>query len=357
MSRFSYKKLNEEQRDTADILLWLFSKRFLKPKAVLGNPERPREAILEMAGGKKSLALLRRAIQANPQGPVVPDPTSGQASSSNPEGGGSSNVGGGATAQLEISSPIKEEGPEEQVEVVPSSPSGKPANDETTSARKRPRIFDASERDLCPIDLSFNASGFIESNFMGPRALEALRDYDPIESIRWVQWAMLRSATILKSVEPRLTMVDHWERRCTQLTGEMKLLDLRLSELEKGNAETESAKSRAEKDLEAALKATGERDVEIQRLKDREVGLLAELEFAKKQVTAEKARADKAEASFTAAEAGRQKMLKVAEDAVKEAEAALKEQILVLAPDFDVSLLGAFKEVVDGQIVDPPPGS
>ncbi|MED6121449.1 hypothetical protein PIB30_030167 [Stylosanthes scabra] len=311
----SYKKLNDEQRDTTDILLWLFSKHFLKPKAVLGSPDRAREAILEMAGGKKSLALLRRAMQANPQGLVFPDPTSGQASSSNPEGGGSSNVGGGATAQLEISSPIQEERPEEQVEVVPLSPSGKPANDEMTSARKRPRVSDASERDLCPIDRSFEASGFIESNFMGPRALEALRDYDPIESTRWVQWAMLRSATILKS----------------------------------GKAEAKSAKSQAEKDLEAALKATKEKDVEVQRLKDREVNLLAELESTKKQVTTEKARADKAEASFTAAEAGRQEMLKVAEDAVKETEAASKEQILVLAPDFDVSLLGAFK--------DPPPGS
>ncbi|MED6204245.1 hypothetical protein PIB30_007354 [Stylosanthes scabra] len=278
----SYKKLNEEQRDTADILLWLFSKRFLKPKAVLGNPERAREAILEMAGGKKSLALLRQAMQANPQGLVILDPTSGQASSSNLEGGGSSNVGEGATAQLEISSLIQEERPEEQVEVVPSSPSGKPANDETTSARKRPRVSDASERDLCPIDRSFDASGFIESNFMGPRALEALRDYDPIESTRWVQWAMLRSATILKSVEPQLTMADHWERRCTQLSGEMKLLDLRRSEQEKGKAEAESAKSQAEKDLEAALKAIKEKDVEVQRLKDREVNLLAELESAKK---------------------------------------------------------------------------
>ncbi|MED6194596.1 hypothetical protein PIB30_030092 [Stylosanthes scabra] len=292
----SYKKLNEEQRDTADILLWLFSKCFLKPKAVLGNPERAREAILEMAGGKKSLALLRQAMQANPQGPVILNPTSGQASSSNPEGGGSSN----------------------------------PANDETTSARKRPRVSDASERDLCPIDRSFDASGFIQSNFMGPRALEAL---------------LGRAAA------------DHWERRYTQLSGEMKLLDLRRSELEKGKAEAESAKSQAEKDLEAALKATKEKDVEVQHLKDREVNLLAELESAKKQVTAEKARTDKAEASFTDAEAGRQEMLKVAEDAVKETEAALKEQILVLAPDFNVSLLGAFKEVVDGQIVDPPPRS
>ncbi|MED6192379.1 hypothetical protein PIB30_009457 [Stylosanthes scabra] len=297
-----YFKLNEEQRDTADILLWLFSKRFLKPKAVLGNPERAREAILEMAGGKKTLALLHQAMQANPQGLVVPNPISGQASSSNPEGGGSSNVGEGAATQLEISSPIQEEGPEQQVEVVPSSPSEKHGNDEMTSARKRPRTSDGSQRDLCPIDRSFDASGFIENNFMGPRALEALRDYDPMESTRWVYWAMLRSATILKSVEPRLTVADHWERRYTH--GEMKLLEQRRAELEKEKVSAEAAKSQAEKDLEASLKAGKEKDAEV---------------------SDEKARADKAEVSFTAAEAGWQQVLKLAEDAVKETENALKE--------------------------------
>ncbi|MED6119894.1 hypothetical protein PIB30_015844 [Stylosanthes scabra] len=88
----------------------------------------------------------------NPQGPIVLDPTSGQASSSNPEGGRSSTVGGGATTQLEISSPIQEEGLEHQVEAVPSSPAGKPADDETTSAQKRPRTSNGAQRDLCPID-------------------------------------------------------------------------------------------------------------------------------------------------------------------------------------------------------------
>ncbi|MED6120093.1 hypothetical protein PIB30_017720 [Stylosanthes scabra] len=188
---------------------------------------------------------------------------------------------------------------------------------------------------------------------MGPRALEALRDYDPMESTRWVQWAMLRSATILKSVEPRLTMADHWERRCTQLTGEMKLLDQRRADLEKEKVGAEAAKSQAEKDLEVSLKAGKEKDAEVQCLKDREVNLSTELESLRKQVSDEKARADKAEASFTAAEAGRQQVLKLAENAVKETENALKEQILVLAPEFNVSLLGAFKEVVDGRIVDP----
>ncbi|MED6206689.1 hypothetical protein PIB30_029164 [Stylosanthes scabra] len=343
----SYKKLNEEQRDTADILLWLFSKRFLKPKAVLGNPERAREAIRIWPVGKRHWRFFAKQckqilkVRSFPIRRVVKRRRRIQRAEGLPTSGG----GGELPLKWKFPLRFKKKVRSQQVEVVPSSPSGKPADDETTSVRKRPRTSEGSQRDLCLIDRSFDASGFIESNFMGPRAVEALRDYDPMESTRWVQWAMLRSATILKSVEPRLTLADHWERRCTQLTGEVKLLDLRRSELEKGKVEVEAAKSQAEKDLEVALKAGKEKDVE-----DCEVSLLAELESAKKHALDEKARADKADASFTAAEAGRQEVL-------KETEAALKEQILVLAPDFDVSLLRAFKEVVDGQIVDPPPES
>ncbi|MED6191756.1 hypothetical protein PIB30_003559 [Stylosanthes scabra] len=264
-------------------------------------------------------------------------------------------VVGGTATQVEVSSPIQEEGPEQQVEVIPSPPSRKRGNDETTAAQKRPRVFDGSQRDLCPIDRSFDASGFIESNFLGPRALEALHDYDPMESTRWVQWAMLRSATILKSVEPRLTMANQWERRCTQLSEEMKLLDQRRADLEKEKASAEAAKSKVEKDLEVALGASKEKDSEVQRLKEREVNLLTELEALKKQVIDEKARADKAEASLTETEQARQELIELAKDSVKATEDNLKEQILVLSPDFDVSLLGAWKEVVDGKIVDPPP--
>ncbi|MED6115063.1 hypothetical protein PIB30_086573 [Stylosanthes scabra] len=166
---------------------------------------------------------------------------------------------------------------------------------------------------------------------------------------------MLRSATILKSVEPRLTMADQWERRCTQLTGEMKLLDQRRADLEKEKASAEAAKSKAEKDLEAALAREKERDTELQRLRDREVGLFADLESAKKGLSEEKPRADKAEASLAETEQARQELIALAKDSVKATEDNLKEQILVLAPNFDISLLGTWKEVVDGQIVDPPP--
>ncbi|MED6194227.1 hypothetical protein PIB30_026488 [Stylosanthes scabra] len=133
----------------------------------------------------------------------------------------------------------------------------------------------------------------------------------------------------MKFVEPRLTVADQWERRCVELTGNLK-------------------------DLESALATGKEKDIELQRLRDREVSLLADAEGLKKKLLEEKARADKAESSLAVSEAGRQELIKLAEDSVKATEDALKEQILVLSPDFDVSLLRAWKEVVDGQIVDPP---
>ncbi|MED6207189.1 hypothetical protein PIB30_033492 [Stylosanthes scabra] len=143
-----------------------------------------------------------------------------------------------------------------------------------------------------------------------------------MESLRWAQWAMLKSATIMKSVEPRLTVAAQFEDRCNKLA-----VDLR----------------------------ERERDVELQRLKDREAGLSVDLESAKKGLLEEKSRADKAEATLTEKEQACQELIRLTKDSVKATEDNLKEQILVLAPDFNVSLLGAWKEVVDGKIVDPPP--
>ncbi|MED6107468.1 hypothetical protein PIB30_014319 [Stylosanthes scabra] len=275
-----------------------------------------------MAGRNKTLAQLRRVMQANPQ-----------------EGIGD---------RVEVSSPIQEEGPEATVEVPPVSMTKKRGNDEGTSAQKRPRLSEGSQRDFCPMDRSFDATGFIESNLLTPSAREILQDHDPMESLHWAQWAMLRSATIMKSVEPRLTAATQLEDRCNKLAGDLRLLNPQKAETEKGRLEADSAKLKVEKDLEAALAREKERD-------SREVSLSADLEFAKKGLSEEKSRVDKAEASLAEMEQARQELIKLAEDSVKATEDALKEQILVLAPDFDVSLLGAWKEVVDGKILDPPP--
>ncbi|MED6216008.1 hypothetical protein PIB30_003654 [Stylosanthes scabra] len=143
-----------------------------------------RDAV-KMARKNKTLANLRRAMVANPQGPIILSSSAGQASSSVPEGGSSSNVEGGSGNRPEVSCPIPEEVPEHQVEIHPPSSSlGKRGAKEAASAQKRPRISEGSHRDFCPMDRSFDASGYIEANFLGPRAVEVLRDYDPMESLR-----------------------------------------------------------------------------------------------------------------------------------------------------------------------------
>ncbi|MED6221857.1 hypothetical protein PIB30_058756 [Stylosanthes scabra] len=356
----SYKRLNDEQWDTADILLWLFSKQNLSPKALLGNPERSRKSVVKMAGKNKTLANLRRYMMANPQGPVILGPSGGQASSSVPEGGASSTAGGDANARPKVSSPLREEGPEPQAEIMPSSSLGKRVVDEITGAQKKPRTSEGPQCDFCPMDRSFDASAFIENNLLGPRAREALQDNDPMESIRWAEWAMLRAATIMKAIEPRLTVAAQWEHRCAKLTRDLKLLNQQKGEAEKEKQEAEAAKSKAakskaEKDLEDALADARGKGIELQRLRDREATLFADVEVAKKGLLAEKSRADRAEALLASAEQARQELVKLAEDSVKATEDNLKEQILLLAPDFDVSKIGAWKEVVDGVIVDLPP--
>ncbi|MED6167110.1 hypothetical protein PIB30_115943, partial [Stylosanthes scabra] len=67
-----------------------------------------------------------------------------------------------------------------------------------------------------------------------------------------------------------------------------------------------------------------------------------------------KAHADKAEASLAESERSHDEVVRMAEDFVVATERALKDQISLLLPDFDVSQLGAFKVIVDGKIVDHP---
>ncbi|MED6208428.1 hypothetical protein PIB30_045001 [Stylosanthes scabra] len=193
------------------------------------------------------------------------------------------------------------------------------------------------------MDRSFDASGFIASNLLGPRAQDVLKDYDPMESIRWAEWASLRSATIMKSIEPRLMAADQWEGRI---------------EAEKEKLAAEQARVKAEGDLKSL---SGKLEVlekekaeEAERRKNRESELEGEIQDLRKSVSDEKAHADKAEASLAELEKSQDEVVRMAEDSVMATERALKDQISLLLSGFDVSQLGAFKAIVDGNIVDLP---
>ncbi|MED6186615.1 hypothetical protein PIB30_068401 [Stylosanthes scabra] len=133
----------------------------------------------------------------------------------------------------------------------------------------------------------------------------------------------------MKSIEPRLMAADQWEGRCVKLNGDLKALNLQRIEAEKEKLEAE-------------------------RRKDWEAELEGKIQELQKSVSEEKARADKAEASLAESERGREELVRIAKDSVGATERALKDQVSLLLPEFDVSQQGAFKVIVDGKIVDLP---
>ncbi|MED6185733.1 hypothetical protein PIB30_059889 [Stylosanthes scabra] len=120
----TYKGLSADQKDTADILVNLFSDWNLKPKSILGSPSEAREAIVEMAGNEVTLECLRRLIRPSPSAStptasiLVPSSSVPPLNVPVPEGGGSSNVGGGGEAVPEVYSPLCEEVPRSPLELT-----------------------------------------------------------------------------------------------------------------------------------------------------------------------------------------------------------------------------------------------
>ncbi|MED6167326.1 hypothetical protein PIB30_001749 [Stylosanthes scabra] len=134
----------------------------------------------------------------------------------------------------------------------------------------------------------------------------------------------------MKSVEPRLAMMDEAERHNQRLVGDFKALNLQ----KKKDEEVATLQGRV-KELES----------EVQKLRD--------------SVTAEKARADLAEEKIPGLEKQRDENAEDAKAAVAVTEGVLKAQLAVLIPEFDTSQISFFKEVVDGKVMDiqmnPPP--
>ncbi|MED6150144.1 hypothetical protein PIB30_069530 [Stylosanthes scabra] len=190
----TYKSLTADQKDTADILVKLFFERNLKPKTVLSNPSEAREAIVDMAGKEVTLERLRRLIRPGSSQSVpaisVPAPGPSRAPVEHQP----------VPADDNVAFP---EGGFKQRRWCGECPA-----DDATADLQRPRVSEGTNREFCSMDRSFDASDFIASNLLGPRAQDVLKDYDPMESLRWAEWASLCSATIMKSIEPRLMAAD-----------------------------------------------------------------------------------------------------------------------------------------------------
>ncbi|MED6112336.1 hypothetical protein PIB30_060771 [Stylosanthes scabra] len=349
----TYQRLNADQHDTADILVQLSSKNNLVPKSILSNPGEARKAIVEMAGNDLTLSRLRNLLRPSQAGTAL------QAGAA-PATSGPSSLGRALTPPM-IPTPGNRATPErgssnevgrEQDQLVDVSFSEKSPASEGPVGTKRPRVSEGGSREFSAMDHSFDASGFIAANLLGSRAQEALWDYVPVESVYWAEWAMLRSATILKSIEPCLTVVDEVERRNAKL-----LCDLKKLVVEEEKADAIAAKLKAEEELKSAgvkLETLAkEKDQEIERLKLREAELVSEAEKLRGLVVEEKVRTDLAEVSMSELQKQCEELAEDAKAAVSATEGVLKAQLTILAPDFNTDQINFFKDIVDGKVVDP----
>ncbi|MED6161856.1 hypothetical protein PIB30_064718 [Stylosanthes scabra] len=305
----TYQRLNADQRDTADIL---------GPHSESRNRSPP-------------VAAKSRVV---------------------PEGESTSGVGKEVDQLVDISSTLREE------ELVHASTSPKKRVAEGgLSGSKRPRVSEEGPHEFSAMDRSFDASHFIGSHLLGPQASETLRDYDSVESVRWAEWTMLRLATMLKSIEPRLTVADEVGRRNEKLQGDLKVLNLQKVILEGQKAEAVAAQLKAEEDLrlaKAALEALKkENDEEVGHLKRRELELISEGKRLRGLVAEERVRADLSEVSMSKLQKQCEDLTEDAKADVAATEGALKAQLAILAPDFDTDQISFFKDIVDGKVVDP----
>ncbi|MED6158819.1 hypothetical protein PIB30_036440 [Stylosanthes scabra] len=169
-------------------------------------------------------------------------------------------------------------------------------------------------------------------------------------------WAMLKSATIMRSVEPRLTMMDEAERHNQRLVGDLKALNLQKVVLEEQLKDAAAAKEKLTGDLKSV-----EKNLEVlRRKKNEEVAIVqgrvkeleSEVQKLRDSVAAEMARADLAEEKIPGLEKQRNENAEDAKAAVAATEGVLKAQLAVLISEFDTSHISFFKKAVDGKVVD-----
>ncbi|MED6181763.1 hypothetical protein PIB30_022363 [Stylosanthes scabra] len=352
----TYRRLNADQQDIADILIRLFFERNLKPKMVIGRPSEATRAIIRMAGQDVTLSRLRNLIRpavagvaSSTQGPnpTAPGPI--------PATSGPSSVGRAATP------------PAGAVGDTQVAPKGESTNEPGQN-------FDTmEERDAGPRHFSEEASG---SHFDDFETAEIRRDHLRLQSdgsfIRRVGFHCVQPigspGTGVGAVEiyhnhevhrePRLTMLDESERRNAKLVGDLKALNQVKASAEAEKVETVEAKDKAEADLKALERELGNlrksKDAKIERLCGKEKELEEEVKKMQSLAVDERSRADLAQSSAADLKAQCDSLAKDAKSAVAATEATLKAQLGVLLPDFDSAQIGFFKDIVDGKVVDLP---
>ena len=157
--------------------------------------------------------------------------------------------------------------------------------------------------------------------------------------------ALLRSAVVVRKAEPVMAQVGLLDKKLRHSHAEVAKL--------KGELEA------AEAARERAVKSSEEAGSEILRLAEVETSLLSQLAEERQrasdvgsQAAMLLAESEALKAEVAALRREKTELLADAKDAIVATEETMRAQASVLAPGVDMSVMGAFKTVRDGQIVD-----
>ncbi|QHO27486.1 uncharacterized protein DS421_7g208420 [Arachis hypogaea] len=277
-----------------------------------------------MAGGKTTMAELMNLIQGSDEdSSVTPSTDHGQEDA----GEGSGRGDGADQGQVESAGVLPETNPgavnaEKEVPIEKEEP-GSGDDDLQVVGNPKKRKLDAGKTHSV-MEKSFDAGGFIESQLL-PGTEEFFRDADLAGQVRWIYQSLLRAVAIEKKVEPVLGNVHALEGKLrnsqkdlTDLRSREESLKLKLAEQEK----------KAEEDAK-----------EINRLVERDLSLMKDLNASCAETAAAEQKVKDLEEKLALAEssakAARQEVLslkkknreiaKGAREAVKLTEEGIKD--------------------------------
>ncbi|QHO00326.1 uncharacterized protein DS421_13g405560 [Arachis hypogaea] len=225
--------------------------------------------------------------------------------------------------------------------------------------RKR-KPSSSPEGALTIMERNFDAGNFIDSQLL-PDTEEFFHGSDLPAQARWMYRTLLRGAAIARKDEFELSGMQSLRRKLESSIQANNKFKVEVESLREQLASAEARAKAAEEKDKAAEEKVKTSDAAVSHLTERELTLKSQLNAAQGRVAVVKKERDEALSSAKAAQAEVEDFKKKYKEVVKQGksailmtEEALKAQVKVVAPDFDMSAIGVFKTVKDGKIVDMP---
>nr|XP_025631379.1 uncharacterized protein LOC112726268 [Arachis hypogaea] len=210
------------------------------------------------------------------------------------------------------------------------------------------------------MEKNFDAGNFIDAQLI-PGTEEHFHESSLAGQARWMYRTLLRGAVIARKAEFELSGMESLRRRLESAGKANNDLKREVETLREQLAQSNEKLEAAEKRASTAEKTLEESDTTISRLVERQKTLEGQVGVAQGRVIALEKERDEAVSSKEAFEADLagwktkyKEVVKQGKGVILATEEALKAQVKIVVPDFDMSAIGVFKMIKDGKIVDMP---